>query len=152
MQHYLRISPKADRQNQVITIDSKQQGNPTVIVQSLSHEVGHAQYPYVPDYSSKTAFVDGALADEGAATMNNMKVQREITANGGPDIGMPGDPANHATYNAAYNQYLKDGNAAAARSAIGTIFGTGEKTSTTGQTYSDYYGDWYDKNIKHTTP
>ena len=29
--------------------------------------------------------------------------------------------------------------------AIGTIFGNGEKTSNTGQTYSDYHGSFYDK-------
>jgi type VI secretion system secreted protein VgrG len=82
--------------NREITIDSNEQGNPTEIVQSLAHEVGHAQYPYVQDVSSKPAFMNGTLADEGAATMNNMKVQREIEANGGPDIGLSGNPANHA--------------------------------------------------------
>lgn len=111
----------------------------------LSHEVGHATYTYTPDYSSNAAYVNGALADEGAATMKNIQIQREILANGGPDIGIAGTPANHAGYNAAYDAYLKTGDASAARQSIGTIFGSGEQTSTTGQTYSDYYGSWYDK-------
>ena len=89
--------------------------------------------------------MNGTLADEGAATMKNIQVQREITAAGGPDIGIAGNSANHASYNNAYNQYLKDGNAAAARQSIGTTFGKGEITSTTGQPYPDYYGGWYDK-------
>ena len=85
------------------------------------------------------------MADEGAATLNNIKVQREITANGGPDIGVAGNGANHAAYNKAYDQFLKDGNAAAARQSIGSVFGKGEITSTTKQSYANYYGGWYDK-------
>lgn len=34
--------------------------------------------------------------------------------------------------------------------AIGTIYGAGERTSTTNQTYADYYGGWYDKNFSKT--
>jgi hypothetical protein len=49
----------------------------------------------------------------------------------------------HARYK-AYDAYAKDGDAAAARKAIGDIFGHGEKTSTTHPTYADYYGGGYD--------
>jgi hypothetical protein len=51
-------------------------------------------YSYTPDYSSKAAYVNGTLADEGAATMKNIEVQREIKANGGPNIEIAGNPAN----------------------------------------------------------
>jgi hypothetical protein len=129
-----------------IVIDSNVTGNPTAAVQTLAHEVGHATYGVKPDLSSKAAYVNGALADEGAATLNNIAVQREISANGGPDIGIAGNPANHAAYNQAYDGYLADGDAPKARAAIGAQFGSGETTSTTGQTYSDYYGGWYDTN------
>jgi type VI secretion system secreted protein VgrG len=115
-------------------------------VQILAHEAGHAKYHYKQDVSSKDAYVKGALADEGAATLNNVKVQREINANGGPDIGIAGNSANHPSYNSAYDQYKKDGDKAAARDKIGSVFGKGEKISNTGQTYEDYYGSWYDKN------
>ena len=128
-----------------ITIDGSERGNPEVATQSLAHEVGHAVYPYAADYSSRTAFINGAMADEGGATMNNIKVQREILSSGGPDIGIAGNRANHAAYNAAYDQYLKDGNAIAARNSIGARFGTGEITSNTAQSYADYYGGWYDR-------
>lgn len=128
-----------------ITIDGAQRSNPISATQTLAHEVGHATYPYKLDVSSKPAFVNGALADEGAATLNNIKVQREILANGGPDIGIAGNHANHAAYNKTYDQFLKDGNAQAARESIGKQFGQGEITSNTGQPYADYYGGWYDK-------
>ncbi|MDR2208786.1 MAG: type VI secretion system tip protein VgrG [Azoarcus sp.] len=136
----------ADRYRKVISIDSNEKNNPERVVQTISHEVGHAKYPYVPDFSSKEAYLSGAFADEGAATMKNIQVQREIIGNGGANIGIAGNSANHAAYNAAYDQYLSDGNAAAARNTIGSAFATGEKTSNTNQTYQDYYGDWYDKN------
>lgn len=53
----------ASRPDQVITIDGAEKGTPAAAIQSLAHEVGHATYPSKPDYSSKAAYVDGALAD-----------------------------------------------------------------------------------------
>jgi type VI secretion system secreted protein VgrG len=136
----------ANRDTQTITIDGALKNDPKQATQVLAHEVGHAKYPYKPDYSTKDAFVKGTLADEGAATMKNIQVQREIKANGGPDIGLAGNSNNHGAYNAAYDQYLKDGNAGAARDKIGSIFGNGERVSgPTNPTYNDYYGGWYDQ-------
>jgi hypothetical protein len=137
----------ADRTRKVIVLDGNLRGNPQGIVQMLSHEVGHATYAYEHDFSSKKAFLNGTLADEGAAVMDNIKVQREILANGGPDIGLPGNRENHQAYNKAYDQYLANGDAQTARNTIGTIMAHGEITSTTGQTYYDYYGGWYDANF-----
>lgn len=130
--------------DKVIVIDSVKKDSSTQLIQALSHESGHALYPYNDDYSSKEAFLSATKADEGAATMNNIKIQREIIANGGSDIGISGK--NYETYKLAYDQYLKDGDADAARNVIGKAFGD-EKTSTTGQNYDDYYGDWYDKKF-----
>ncbi len=87
----------------LIVLDGNLKGDPEQAVQVLPHEVGHATYTYTPDYSSNAAYVNGALAGEGAATMKNIQIQREILANGGPDIGIAGTPANHAGYNAAYD-------------------------------------------------
>jgi type VI secretion system secreted protein VgrG len=137
----------ANRNNNKITIDGDLQNDPLGAAEIIAHEVGHARYPHVEDRSSKAAYVGGYLADEGAATLKNIQVQREIIANGGPDIGLAGNQINHPAYNAAYDQYLKDGNAAAARSAIGAIYGTGETDSVTHQPYQDYYGGFYDKNF-----
>ncbi|KVQ21851.1 type VI secretion system Vgr family protein [Burkholderia ubonensis] len=137
----------ARRENQTITLDGSFKGNTAGTTQTLAHEVGHATYGFQADYSSKTAYVNGTLADEGAATMNNIKARREILANGGADIGIAGNSANHAAYNKAYDQFLKDGNADAARQAIGAQFGRGEITSNTKQPYAEYYGGWYDNNF-----
>jgi type VI secretion system secreted protein VgrG len=109
----------ADRDKKVITIDGKLKNDPAQATQVLAHEVGHAKYDYKPDYSSKQSYLRGAMADEGAATMKNIEVRREILANNGPDIKIAGNSANHPAYNAAYDQYVKDGNAAAARDKIG---------------------------------
>lgn len=140
----------ANREKKLITIDSAEKGKPTAVTQTLAQEIGHATHSYKEDYSSKAAYLNGTLGDEGAATLNNIKVQREILANGGPDIGIAGNSANHAAYNKAYDQFLQDGNAAAAQQSIGAQFGHGEITSNTGQTYGNYYGGWYDKNFPPT--
>ncbi|MCL2776434.1 MAG: hypothetical protein FWD73_00410 [Polyangiaceae bacterium] len=147
----------------LITIDEDLKNDPTAATEALAHEVGHATYPKVlareasegghatctesSNYGScsKKTYVKSMLADEGAATMNNIKAQREIKENGGPDIGISGNQANHAAYNAAYDKYLLNGDAEAARNAIGAKYGEGETTSTTGQTYNKYYGNGYDQ-------
>ncbi|GGP22194.1 hypothetical protein [Silvimonas iriomotensis] len=134
-----------------ITIDGSQKGDPLATVQTLSHEVGHANYSIVPDYSSKDAYVNGALADEGAATMNNILVQRDVLNHGGPDIGIAGNAANAPAYNAAYDQYLKTGDISSTRSAIGQIYGNGEISSVSSNgarvNYRTYYGNWYEANF-----
>lgn len=128
-----------------IVIDPSRAADPKALTRTLSHEVGHALYKASIDSSTKAAYIRSQLADEGAATLNNILVQREIIANKGPDIGISGNPANQAAYNKAFDAFVKDGNATAARDAIGAIFGSGEKTSTTGQSYSDYYGAAFDR-------
>ena len=62
----------ASRTDKTITLDGSLKNNPAQATQRLAHEVGHANYPLTPDYSSKTAYVNGTLADEGAATMKNI--------------------------------------------------------------------------------
>ncbi|MCC8397429.1 hypothetical protein LJ656_33235 [Paraburkholderia sp. MMS20-SJTR3] len=131
-----------NRYLQIIILDSGLKRRPTSYAQVLSHEVGHAMNPYEPDYSSKSAYLQGTLEDEAAATMSNIRTQREILASHGPDIGVGG--VNSAAYNAAYDKFLLDDNAVACRQAIATTFGT-EVTSNTGQTYADYYGSWYEE-------
>ncbi|SMG54998.1 hypothetical protein [Paraburkholderia susongensis] len=134
---------ETDRLHKIIKLDSNFQNNPLTLTEILSHEVGHAAYPYEPDYSSKTAYVNGTLGDEAAATMSNIRTEREVLEHGGPDIGVLG--VNHAAYNRVYDQFIKDGNTTACREAIGLAFGN-EITSNTGQTYADYYGTWYEKS------
>ncbi|MBF2789242.1 type VI secretion system tip protein VgrG [Enterobacter asburiae] len=137
----------ANRQKRVITVDKNEFGNPNAVVQSLSHESGHALYEPNIDFSSRDAYLNSTLSDEGAATLNNIRVQREIIANKGGDIGIAGNPANQTQYNRIYDSLERGAiKESEARTQIGRIFGKGEQTSTTGQYYEDYYGGWYDKN------
>lgn len=134
------------RPQKLISLDSSLKGDSKRITQALSHEAGHALYTPSLDASSRAAYIRSNLQDEGAATMNNIMVRREVlAADKSIDIGIAGNAANHAKYEAAYNGYLKDGNVAKSQQSIGSIFGQGEKTSTTNQTYEDYYGAGYDK-------
>ena len=120
----------------------------------MCHRSRVATHSYTPDYSTKAAYLNGTLGDEGAATLNNIKVQREIVANGGPDIGIAGNSANRPVYNKAYDQFLKDGNAQTAQQSIGKQFGTGEissvKVDGKSLNYNEYYGNWYDKSYPPT--
>ena len=139
----------ADRQKRVITVDKNELGNAKDVVQSVSHESGHALYKPNIDVSSREAYLNSTLSDEGAATLNNIKVQREIIANQGGDIGIAGNYANQSQYNKIFDSYQNGSlTESEARSQIGRIFGQGERTSTTGQLYEDYYGGWYDKNYQ----
>lgn len=119
----------------------------------LAHEVGHATDTDPADTSSKEACIENKLSDEGRAIMLNIRIQREIKSNGGGDIGLGGNEANHKFYNAAYDQYLKDGVAERARKAIGEMVGTGETSSVKidGEylNYRDYYGYVYEKYYGH---
>lgn len=130
-----------------IILDGNLKNDPSSTTQALAHEVGHATYPHVPDLTSKAAYVDGHLANEGAATLNNIKVQREIIANGGKDIGISGNSINHPAYNKAYDAYVADKNIDAARKTIGEIFRNGEIMSTTGKPYGVNHEEWYDRTF-----
>lgn len=132
-----------------IIIDGNLANQPELAVGTLAHEVGHAMYTVPPDTSSREAYVDSKLAGEGAATLMNIQVQREILANGGPDIGIRGNAVNHPAYNAAYDRYLIDGDGAVARRTIGEVYRSGEIASIavdgTRENYGDFYGKQYDR-------
>lgn len=134
-----------------ITIDPNDLASPERMVQTLAHETGHAEdEDDDPDMSSKQSYLDSRLAGEGAATLENIRVQREVIANGGTDIGIAGRSANAADYNRIYDQYLIDGDQAAAEAAIARVYGAGEVPSVDcadGQPcadYNEYYGEYYD--------
>jgi len=82
--------------------------------------------------------------------MNNIKVQREILleTNNNIDIGITGNFDNHALYNKIYDEFIANGGtekeAERARSLIGDIYATKERTSNTGKTYEKHYSDYYD--------
>ncbi len=146
---------ECDKTAKKITIDTSSDTN--MQVTTLAHEAGHATYtpdPYVGmDDKTRQEYIDAnvksQLKDEGEATLTNLEVREEIKDAGGPTIPIAGNPANHPQY----EQDLKDYRASAdddardkAREAIGGTFADGEKTSTTNESYRDYYGHTYEKH------
>jgi hypothetical protein len=134
-----------DYVNKEIVIDPQaHQGRADLLTQTVAHEVGHALYGDRTDVSSHEAAVNSMLANEGAATLNNIKMQRWILSQGGPDIGIAGTQT--SAYDIVYQNYrFSDGDYAKATAEIGSIFGglehpSGDPT----KTYAQYYGDWYD--------
>jgi type VI secretion system secreted protein VgrG len=119
---------------------------PGEIVQSVAHEMGHA-LDAGPDLSSVDAFVDSQLAGEGAATLNNLRVREELL--GTIDIGVAGNPENHARYNEVLGNLVdEDITEEEARRQIGNIFGSTERPSTApDMTYDEYYRGWAEDNI-----
>ncbi|MBI4704939.1 MAG: type VI secretion system tip protein VgrG [Deltaproteobacteria bacterium] len=146
----------ADRGSKTIVVDENEKGNPAALTQTLAHEAGHAKYgeqPYVPHAGmSKADYVqrntDRHLDDEGAATIANARARQEILDAGGQDIGVAG--AGQKGYVGTYDD-MRAGKLTEdqARRQIGQQFAGGEHTSTTGESYGDYYGkpygDFYDK-------
>lgn len=121
-----------------IVIDSNMQGNGTALAMVIAHETGHHKFSEPDNRDSKDEMVMVLLRDEAAATINNAQVRNEILAAGGPDIGFPGIHA--AEYQAITDQLLSgEITQEEALSQIAEQFKT-EQTSTTGQTYEEYYG------------
>ncbi len=154
---------ECDKDAQIIRVNTSESVNDQVV--SVAHEAGHAAYeadPETPmdgltkdDYVSENTMHE--LKDEGEATLSNIEARNEILENGGPDIGIAGNPDNHAAYQKSYDDYKDSDEALArdkARAEIGDIFADGEEAGDTGQTYREYYGEWYeDKYDKaNTTP
>ena len=152
----------SDRTTKTVTIDPNDTKHPVSLMQSVSHEVGHASYalpkPITPkftknpkDVMGRKAYIEGNvnhnLRDEGAATMNNLTVRSEILQHGGPDIGVAG--AQPKKYQAIYDRMGPDRPGTDRIKEMGQLYGTGEHPSNApGQTYHDYYADsyakWYD--------
>lgn len=136
-----------------IVVDPNEAGDPASVVQSLSHESGHALYtqdPYVPpdgltkeEYVAKN--VNRNLKDEGEATLTNAQVRNEILENGGPDIGIAGSHTEE--YDAIAKKYPDPADRDKARQEIGDIFADGETPSgdeNAGKSYRDYYAKPYE--------
>ncbi len=142
---------EADRTAQIIYIDTQNKSNEAVVT-LLAHETGHADYtmdPYVPIAgNSRDDYVAGnlqrSLRDEGEATLTNVEVRNEIIENGGPEIPIAGNSANHSAYEQSYEDLQNGGDRDTARDEIGGTFADGETTSTTGESYRDYYGGFYE--------
>ncbi|TMJ61796.1 MAG: type VI secretion system tip protein VgrG [Alphaproteobacteria bacterium] len=145
----------SDRTAKTIVIDTN---DPASAARELSHETGHGMYtpdPYVPpDGLTRQQYIDQnvarSLRDEGEATMTNSDVRREISNNGGPDIGIAGAQPN--TYQQIADRHPDPADRNQARTEIGNAYADGEHPSTTpGQTYRQYYSqpyaDYWDNHV-----
>ena len=140
----------ADRGSKTIFVDPNQSGNPADVTQSLAHESGHALYTMDPQTKlgkqSKEDYVKENLPrnlkDEGEATLMNAQVRNEINGKGGPDVGMAGQHGEDYQKDAeSEHDYTKRDKQ---RDDIGKKYAKGENTSTSGQTYEDYYKKQYE--------
>jgi len=128
--------------DKVIVINSDLKSNPEMATGVLAHEVGHAKDAEPMDWSSRDNFIKHMIKGEGEAELKAFEVRREILGDGGPDIDKELN-----VYADAYDQYLKDGNRAAARDKISQIFDKAVEPSSAapGSTfYTEHYGNWYD--------
>ena len=132
-----------DRANARIVLDERSQGDGSAIARSISHEMGHHRFTETPDYSSRQAYVEHQLRNEGAATLANATVRQEIIDSGGPDIRVSG--AGQANYIRIASDHLA-GNITRDRAIgqIGAVFGSERPSVAAHGTYVDYYGNHYD--------
>ncbi len=88
------------------------------------------------------------MRDEGDAQFNAARVRDEVASNGGKDTGIPGQ------HEDGYQKIYDDRKAGKvsedqAKSQMGDLMGQ-EKTSTTGESYRDYYGKHYASDYDQT--
>jgi hypothetical protein len=147
----------ADRDAKVITIAPSGRGDAVGLVQTMAHEVGHAQYTLEPEVGmdglTERKYVKSNtmrnLRDEGEATINNLQVRQEIlgaTASDedpGVDIGVAGAQAEK--YKKLFAKY-KDPTGkdrGALRDDIAKLYGRGEEPSGEEGNYWDYYAGYW---------
>jgi uncharacterized Zn-binding protein involved in type VI secretion len=155
----------ANRNTRVITIDSAKQNDPHALAQTIAHEIGHAKHnlapPIPPSGLTRDEYIQQNtyrhLDDEGAANFMNAKARDEIRQNskGREDIGIAG--AQKDEYQQIYDEHQAgEVDEEGAKAEMGELFGDGEKTSNTHETYNTYYGKPYanswDANCKNVTP
>lgn len=113
----------------------------------IAHEVGHATYKKEPEYLPTVPKEDYVkenvrihMEDEGNAQFNAAKARSEALANGGNDPGIPG---HQEKYQDVYDRFDRgEISEAEAKKQMADHMGN-EVTSTTGENYNDYYGDYY---------
>jgi hypothetical protein len=143
-----------------IVLDARLKNNPVRAAETFAHEVGHARYTPRPEVGmegkTREEYIrqnlDRNLDDEGAAAFENAKIMHEMRLNGGPaDFTVGGQ--NAADYLTIYgNYYTGRINEEQAKHDMGQIFADRERTSTTGQTYREYYSAQYEKKWDDAHP
>lgn len=153
----------ANSRTKEIVLDGSLAKNPALVAQLLAHEVGHAKKPNPPsipasgltreEYINRN--VELKVRGEAEACFENLQARQEILDNGGSDIGING--ARGEAYRRIFESFRAG--TISREEAIGQIaqiWGPNEITSTTGQTYNDYYDDefenFWDANYSHIPP
>lgn len=132
-----------DLRRKTVFISSRVLNHPNLTIQALSHEIGHIFYTEKPNIKSKSNFISYFLASEGAATIKNIEIQREIINHMAVDIGIMANPRNIKCYNEVYDNYLIDNKFDEATKYIGEIYRYNEITSNNLKPYGQYYNEVY---------
>jgi len=128
-----------DRDNTTITIDSTYRDMPHTTASLLAHELGHLQYTD-PKPRGRSDMLEWHLKDEGVATLNSIRIRRELAAEG-ISIAIPTTKqgVNNLLYEKLYDDAVKTGDFDSAARAIGEIYLDTEVTGS-GKTYRQHYG------------
>ncbi|NID16207.1 hypothetical protein [Luteibacter yeojuensis] len=129
----------ANRATKQITI--RQGASALNMASQLSHEVGHANYNYREDLSSRDAYIRKACVDEGFGLLENIIAHRALKKCSGMDMGLI--TAEPDFFLAKYEELAQRPPVYA--NEIGYMFCERNRVPT-GETYIDYYGNWYDAN------
>lgn len=134
-----------DQVKGTIYINSAYQNNISLFVRGMAHELGHVDHAVRLEPSQVTSqhYVNENLVGEGFATLSNLRIRHEILAAGGIDIGLSGNEANHALYEAEYSRFSnRQVGMPQAAAAIGVIYGHNELAGP-GMSYHDSYLKYY---------
>jgi type VI secretion system secreted protein VgrG len=134
-----------DQVKGTIYINSAYQNDIDALIRGMSHELGHVDHKVSDDPLKVTPqqYVNNNLVSEGFATLSNERVQREILAAGGRNIGISGNEANHAFYDAEYERFAnRQISMQQAAITIGAHYGQHELAKAAGGenvSYNEYY-------------
>ncbi len=114
----------------------------------FSHEVGHANFNWRPDWSSREAYIRSACRDEGAALAENIRTREVVKQCLGIDIHLTS-----AEEDAMMDKYYELLSRPPLNlSELGYFFCERNTVSGTGKNYIDHYGEYYDSVITEVSP
>lgn len=129
----------ADRAKNLITV--RRGASDLNVTAQFAHEVGHANYNYKADLSSRDAYIRKACTDEGFGLLENIIAHRATGTCSGKHLGVVTiDPD---FFLARYEELAQ--RPPVDVSELGYTF-CERNYARAGVSYIDYYGDWYDAN------
>ena len=119
--------------------------SPLNMTAQFSHEIGHANYAYREDLSSRDAYIRRACTDEGHGLVENIVAHRSMQTCAAEHLGIVS--AEPDVLLAKYEDMVQ--RPPVNIPEIGYMFCERNRVPT-GETYLDYYGGWYDANYGRT--